>query len=369
MFNRNKNRSNIKKILIPLPNKVYKGGICSYWSAMFHSFQKISDIEFKVVKIGNRGKNIFGPPLDQWKFHKALTPDIDLVILNPSILNKAFFREGLLAKQLISKKIPFISFFHGWDLDFEKKVDKHYRNFFLNSFGYSKKIITLSPEAKNKIIDWGYKGEVLIETTVVDSTLLKNFSLKERKRNEKIQILFLARMEAEKGIYELLEAFKLLKKEFKNIELILAGKGGAYEDVKKYIHNLEGVEMVGHIEGEEKAEIFKKSDIYVLPSYSEGLPVSILEAMAFGLPIITTPVGGLKHFFKEESMGYTVKPKNTKDLTVALKCLMLNPSKMVKIGKFNFNYAQKYLMSDRLSKRLYEHIIKEEYSEKRAVSI
>lgn len=348
----------IKNILIPIPNKVYKGGICSYWSAMFNSFKKISDIEFKVVKIGNRGKNLFGPPLDQWKFHKACSTDIDLVVLNPSVLNKAFFREGLLAKQLIAKKIPFMAFFHGWDLDFEKRVTKRYINFFLNSYGHAEKIITLSPEAKSKIIEWGYKKEVVVETTVVDSTLIENFSIEEKfsRKKEKIQILFLARMEKEKGIFELIDSFKLLNQKIPNLELVLAGKGTSYNDVVNYVGSNKNIKFVGHIEGEAKAILFAQSDIYCLPSYSEGLPVSVLEAMAFGLPIITTSVGGLKYFFKEGEMGYFCIPKEIESLTNALASLILNPKTINKIAKFNFEYAQKYLMSDNISKRLYKHL-------------
>jgi len=362
----------IKKILIPMPNKVYKGGICSYWSAMFSSFQKISNIEFKVVKIGNRGKNIFGPPLDQWKFHKACISEIDLVILNPSVLNKAFFREGLLAKQLIAKKIPFMAFFHGWDLDFEKRVTERYSKFFLNSYGHAEKIITLSPEAKSKIIDWGYKGEVIVETTVVDSSLIENFSLEEKslskKSKNKIQILFLARMEKEKGIFELIDSFQLLSQKIPNIELILAGKGTAYDAVVEYVGSSKSITFVGHIEGEAKAEIFRQSDIYCLPSYSEGLPVSVLEAMAFGLPIITTSVGGLKYFFKEGEMGYFCIPQERESLKNALESLILNPNIMLKMAQFNFEYAQNYLMSDTISKRLHRHLTFKKESKKDVMS-
>jgi N-acetylglucosaminyldiphosphoundecaprenol N-acetyl-beta-D-mannosaminyltransferase len=335
---------------------------------MFDSFSKFSNIEFKVIKIGNCGKNIFGPPIDQWRFYKFCTNDIDLVILNPSILSRAFFREGLFAKQLISKKIPFIAFFHGWDLDFEKRVDKHYTNFFLNSFGHAEKIITLSKEAKKKIIEWGYKGEVIIETTIVDSSLIYDFSfdkkIEEQDLSQRVRILFLARMEKEKGIFELIEAFEHLHKEFKHIELTIAGNGDAFEEVEKRISNIKNIKLVGHIEGDEKANIFKESDIYCLPSYSEGLPVSVLEAMAFGLPVVTTNVGGLKDFFQEEKMGYTAIPKDTEDLIKKIKLLLLNYSKITKIGEFNFNYAKRYLTSNMVSKRLYKHIVNNKENKK-----
>ena len=349
-----------KKILVPLPNKVYKGGICSYWSAIFSSCQKITDIDFQIVKVGNTGKNLFGPPMDQWRFHQSCTDKIDLVVLNPSILSKAFFREALFARQLISKEIPFISFFHGWDLDFEKKVDKYFINLFLSTFGKSEKIITLSPEAKKKIIHWGYEGEVVVETTIVDSQLIGDYTFEERRKqivtDKTIKILFLARMERTKGIFELIDAFNELQKESPNVELVLAGNGTAYEEVKEYVSSMSNIKMLGHIEGEDKAKVFKESDIYCLPSYSEGLPVSVLEAMAFGLPVLTTSVGGLRYFFKEGKMGYTSIPQDRDTLLHALKMLILNQEKMLEIAKFNFDYAQEYLMSDNVAKRVFKHL-------------
>lgn len=353
-------KKNINKILIPMPNKVYKGGICSYWSAIFTSFKKFNNIGFEIVKVGNRGKNIFGPPMDQWIFYKAAHSEIDLVVLNPSILNKAFFREAIFAQQLVMKKIPFIVFFHGWDLDFEKRVDKYYTKVFIKTYAKAEKIIVLSPEAKEKIIEWGYRGKVYVETTIVDSALINDFSFEERIESqnfpEKIKILFLARMEKEKGVYELIEAFKRLQYEFPKLELILAGNGSNFEEVNSYVSGLKNIKLLGHVEGSRKAKVFRESDIYCLPSYSEGLPVSVLEAMAFGLPIITTSVGGLKHFFKED-MGYISIPKDVEDLIEKLKLLLLAPKKINQIGKFNFDYAQQNLASDIVSKRLYTWLI------------
>ena len=349
-----------KKILVPLPNKVYKGGICSYWSAIFGSCQKIANIDFNIVKVGNTGKNLFGPPMDQWKFYQSCTNNTDLVVLNPSILSKAFFREALFARQLIGKDIPFISFFHGWDLAFEKKVDKYFINFFLCTFGKSEKIITLSPEARKKVLNWGYRGEVVVETTIVDSGLVGDYTFEERYHqlvtDKTIRILFLARMEKEKGIFELIDVFNELQMKIPNMELVLAGNGNAYYEVQAYVKEMKNIKMLGHIEGKEKAKVFKESDIYCLPSYSEGLPVSVLEAMAFGLPVLTTSVGGLRYFFKEGKMGYTSIPQDRETLLNALRVLLLEQDKMLEIAKFNFNYAQEYLMSDKVAKRVFRHL-------------
>jgi glycosyltransferase involved in cell wall biosynthesis len=77
--------------------------------------------------------------------------------------------------------------------------------------------------------------------------------------------------------------------------------------------------------------------------------------MLFGLPVITTEVGGLKYFIKEGEMGYLVKPKNTNELIEKIEYLIGNHEKMVQISKYNFEYAQNHLTNDEMAKRLYIH--------------
>jgi glycosyltransferase involved in cell wall biosynthesis len=86
--------------------------------------------------------------------------------------------------------------------------------------------------------------------------------------------------------------------------------------------------------------------------------------MAFGLPIVATPVGGLKYFFKNTTMGYTCNPKDTLSLKNALKKLLENHQTRLEMGKFNFHYAQEHLMSDSIAQRLYSEIVEEKQLEK-----
>ncbi len=347
-------------MLITVPNLSAQGGVSAFWNSLFIAFEKFNDIKFKTLEVGGHGKNLLGPLLDQWRLKKALSSEIEIAFINPSLLSKSFFRDGLFAKQLIKKNIPFIVFFHGWDLEFEKKVEKYFIKFFLNSFGKSEKIFTLSPEFQKKIIDWGYKGEVIVETTMVDDSLLKNFFLKDKyeilEKRKTIKILFLARIEREKGIFEMLKAFHELTHKIKDIELIIAGEGKDFEELKKVTLNEKNIQLLGHVEGEEKINLFKECNIYVLPSYSEGLPISVLEAMAFGLPVITTNVGGLKYFFQDQKMGYLTEPKNSNNLEKSIQQLLHDKDKRIKIGEFNFNYAQKNLTSTVVAKRVHQKI-------------
>ena len=352
------------KILITVPNLSGIGGVTSFWNALFKSFKNYKEINFKALEIGGHGKNIFGPIIDQWRFHKSCTNKIDRALINPSLLNRSFFRDGLFAKQLSSKKIPFIVFFHGWDLEFEKVVDKRYINFFLNSFGKAETIFTLSQDFKNKMIEWGYRGEIIVETTTVDDALLSNFLFGNREKSLKIKktikILFLARIVKTKGVFRTIEAFKNLLKEIENIELIIAGEGEDFDEVKRVSSDIKNIHVVGNVQGQAKIDIFEECDIYCFPTnYGEGLPISVLEAMLFGMAIITTDDGGLKYFFQDEKMGYQVNPTDIDELTKKLKKLILNREKIMHFGKFNFNYAQEHLTNSTTAKRLYPYLTRE----------
>ena len=348
-----------KKILLIVPELASKGGVSAFWNALLLAFQNFNTLYFQTLEIGGHGKNIFGPFLDQWRVYRVSNTQYSLAIINPSLLNRSFFRDGLFAKQLYRKKIPFIVFFHGWDKPFEHRVDKKYINFFTNSFAHAQTIFVLSPEFKQKLIEWGYKGQIIVETTMIDTRLVENFSITEKftlHRNKKsIKILFLARIEREKGIFEMLEAFQELSKSIKNIELTIAGDGQDFQTIKELVKKENNIKVVGEVEGEEKIKLFQESDIYCLPSYSEGLPISVLEALCFGLPVVTTKVGGLKYFFQEGKMGKMVQPKESHELKEALYSLLNNRNLMNKIAKFNFEYGQKHLTNTVMATRLYPY--------------
>lgn len=349
-----------KSILITLPKLSLSGGVSSYWSSLMPILENYEDLNIETLEIGGHGKNIVGPFFDQWNFYKKTNTNIDLVFLNPSLGSKSFFRDAFFARRLAKKNISFLVFFHGWSLDFEKKVDEKYINFFLRSLGQAKKIFVLSKDFKNKILEWGYQGDVVIETTNVDNTLLKDFSIEEKfdqvKTVKKIKILFLARLLREKGVFETVEAFESLLKKFKNIELIVAGDGKDYEELKTRVETNENIVVVGYVQGEDKIDLFRKSHIYCLPSYSEGLPISILEAMAFGLPVVTTDVGGLKEFFKDEKMGYFVQPKEVKQLSEKLELLLSDLDKVIEIGKYNYQYANEKLLNTVVAERIHQYM-------------
>lgn len=350
-----------RKIIITVPKLSTAGGVSAFWNALLPKLAQYEDIAINTLEVGGHGKNILGPVSDQMKFKKTIDSTTDLVVLNPSLGARSFFRDGLFARRLAKKNVDFVVFFHGWDLAFEEKVSKKYVKFFQNSFGKAKRIFVLSQEFKSSVEEWGFEGEVFVETTTVDSTLLNDFSIEEKltasTETAHINILFLSRLLREKGIYEVIDAFKNLQTRFSNLRLIIAGDGVEFKTVSHYIRSLSGIEMKGHVEGECKVDLFKECHIYCMPSYSEGLPTSVLEAMAFALPVVTTPVGGLKYFFEDKKMGYFVDLEKREDLEQKLEKLIVDGKLRAQIGKYNHDVAAERLVSTVVAKRLHNHFL------------
>lgn len=350
-----------KKAIITVPRLATPGGVSAFWNALLPRFSEYEGLVLQTLEIGGHGKNVLGPLIDQWRFRKRTASAIDLVVLNPSLGSRSFFRDGLFARHLVKKQIPFAIFFHGWDLAFEEKVSQKYISFFQSSLGKANRIFVLSQDFANTLREWGYSGEIRVETTTVDSVLIEGFSLEKKwkhiNNDPQIKILFLSRLLKEKGIYEVVDAFQNLERRFSNLELIIAGDGEDFQDVATYVKDRPTIEMKGHVNGERKAALFEECHIYCMPSYSEGLPTSVLEAMAFGLPVVTTAVGGLKDFFENEKMGYLVNLDTKDDLEHKLADLVADADLRKRMGTYNHTFAQERLISKVVAKRLHRHFL------------
>jgi glycosyltransferase involved in cell wall biosynthesis len=121
----------------------------------------------------------------------------------------------------------------------------------------------------------------------------------------------------------------------------VAGNGSALKQAVEFAHKheIQNVEFLGTLSGEDLISAFKESDIYILPTWGEGMPASVLEAMAFGLPVITRPVGGIVDFFETPQMGYLVGSKSVNDFYDAIFQLLSDKDRLAEISRYNHHYA------------------------------
>ena len=103
------------------------------------------------------------------------------------------------------------------------------------------------------------------------------------------------------------------------------------------------IEFIGWVSDEKKIQYLNKADAFILPSYNEGLPISILEAMTYGLPIVSTKVGGIPEVLKDGINGFLIEPGNECQLSLIIKKVINDPVSFVSLGQNNSTLIQPYL--------------------------
>jgi len=151
---------------------------------------------------------------------------------------------------------------------------------------------------------------------------------REYSKKDKYVALFLGRLDRDKGLIELLESMKLLSQKGKDISLKIVGDGAFMNEVNNYIeaNSLQDrVTCLGPVyDDEKKKSYYMEADFYVLPTYHEGFPRTLYEAMIFGTPIITTFVGGIPALMVDGENSMKIQPRSSEDIVRALSYAMDN---------------------------------------------
>lgn len=359
-----------RKVLIHLPNN--PGGKVNYFTALKDHFE--NDVSFFLC--GKQGRKesrlavVKRMIRNFWSYYQLLKKgNFDIVLTNPTLNPKSFFRDSIFTLIACLSGVKTIVFWHGWRWDFEQKLVRKIKPYFRWTYGRADAMIFLAKEFAAQAQSYGYRKPVYLETTVVEDNILDNLSGYERSDPEQkdrraYKLLFLSRVEVAKGIYELLDAFQRLRARFPNIELHIAGDGSELANTQRYVSEKEmaNVHFLGWVSGRSKADAFREADLFVLPSYSEGMPISLLEAMAAGLPVVTTNVGGIKDFFDAGTMGFFIEPKNSLSIEQQVGCLLAEPALIERIGAYNADYAQERFTPQQVNRRveaIYEEVIGE----------
>ena len=146
-------------------------------------------------------------------------------------------------------------------------------------------------------------------------------------KDGKLHLMYMGEISKRKGGFDLLKAVADNKEYFKDKLLLRMGGNEVDGDIKAYIHEhglADFVSYEGWIAGQKKIDCLNWEDVYILPSYNEGLPIAILEAMAYSHPVISTPVGGIPEVIKTGENGILVKPGDTKAIADAIKYYIEN---------------------------------------------
>lgn len=353
----------IPKLLLVRSSSSNKGGVASFYKNILPYFPKKQLYDLEIGGTDCHRPKLY-PLIDQFRFFKAIKQQKpELIHINPSLGFKSFIRDGLFVWQAKQAGYPVLVFWHGWDKEFESVLERRFMWFFKRSFGRADGFIVLASEFERKLREWGVTVPVFRGSTTVDAALVTNTDVMAKwadlSKLFKIKILFLARLERAKGVFETVQAIKTLVDKNYSVSLTIAGDGKIRQELENFTRSLglnsQQVHFTGDIRGEGKIRVFAEHHIYCFPTfYGEGLPTSVLEAMAFGMPVVTRPVGGLADIFEDGKMGFLVQGKSPEEIADCLEKLIYHLEKMAEIGIYNAEYAQKHFMAPVVAKWLME---------------
>lgn len=256
-----------------------------------------------------------------------LTEDIDLVHVRGSHRGSAFRKAMLTLLVLIFRK-PIVFQCHASEFHlFYANLAPQLQKFFSWVFGQSNRFVVLSKSWQEfYTTNLGLKPErveVLYNPVRVPTKVPQRMA----SDSDSVKLLFLGRIGKRKGAFDLIKAFSCLsEREKTNSMLIMAGDGDVEEarNLAASLNLTDNITFTGWLGTEERDRLLTEADIFVLPSYNEGLPLSMLEAMAWQVPVIVTPVGGISEIVIHGENGLLVEPGDIKQLSDAMKSLITN---------------------------------------------
>lgn len=219
------------------------------------------------------------------------------------------------------------------------------------------KIISICNFQKNIILEVFNNNLIKEKIEVINLGVKIPENIKVKKN--KIVLSIVARLEEGKGHLDLLEVMKKIKINFKNVELNIVGDGILKTKINEFIklNNLEtNVKMLGFCNPN---KILEQTDIFILPSYNEAFPLSILEAMSYGIPIISTKIGGIPEIVTDEE-GILIKPGDLEALYNAITKMCLDLEKRIYMGKNAKTKIKVNFNLENINKKTYNFLFQEE---------
>ena len=327
----------IKKINVVMLGESLErqGGIVSVEKLILE--QATSDVLFKHISTLPKGSSfrkihVFLQAIGKlcWKL---LQRKADLVHIHVSERGSAF-RQAITALIAVGFRKPVIMHTHSCDFhSFYSELPEEIKRWMSLVFGSCTRFIVLSDSWKKYYIEnLGVKAERVI---VLPNPVKIPLQIPQRQGSKKVSFVFLGRIGQRKGAFDLIQAFASLPTEQKVYsEVTLAGDGEG-EQARSLVQSLnltEYIKILEWVNQEQRDALLAKADVFVLPSYNEGLPMALLEAMSWSLPVITTPVGGIPEVVTHAQNGLLVTPGDIQQLSSTMQSLIEDENLRLSLG-------------------------------------
>jgi glycosyltransferase involved in cell wall biosynthesis len=261
-----------------------------------------------------------------------LTRDTPLLHIHVSS-RASFWRKSIVCQMARFLRRPYILHVHGSEFMqfYADECGSWARRFIGSVFDAAALVLALSDQWRDNLLKISPRASIEVLPNAVSLPDVGESTINKSMNQE---VLFVGRLGPRKGIYDLLNAFARIAPRFPRAHLICAGDGEI--DETRSLSNRLGiddqVECTGWLSTQQTQERFASASIFVLPSYAEGVPMAMLEAMAWNLPIIATPVGGISQVVRSEENGLLVRPGDVDGLADALSRLLREPATRERLG-------------------------------------
>ena len=253
-----------------------------------------------------------------------------------------------------------------------KDLEAFYKNIFLPFYDYNTrrvvkncdKLTAVSGSIKEEFIKY-YKKEADVIYNAVDT---ERFVFKDLPKED--CLLFVGALRRGKGIFDLLDVAESLRKSHPNVTIKIAGNGAQKNEVKEEIRErkLTSVKMLGALSHDQLVSYYNRSKVFVLPTYYEGLPTTILEAMSCQLPVVASNVSGIPDVINEGVDGYMVSPGNIQGYYDRIVELLKDSEKQRLFGAAGRKKVLENFTWPRIAKgivKIYEELLEEKKSSKK----
>ncbi len=261
--------------------------------------------------------------------------------------NASLYRESAFIILGRIMRRPVISHFHAGDIDnYFPRQPAIGKKFILFAIGLSHSVIAVSRESARQLGHLDNKLRISIIPNAIDLAGFQNNKRVPYKsgKNDPVRLLFVGAVGKLKGENDLIRALAILRDQGSNVRASFLGYGAESlaDNCAKY-GVMELIEHLGPVAMRERIAFYERADIFVLPTHAEAMPISVIEAMAAGLPIISTAVGGIPEILDHGEEGLLFPAGNVKALAETIAVLVKNKQMRLKMGRNARKRARKQM--------------------------
>lgn len=356
-----------KKVCMIVQDKMVKGGIAAVISGYYGSVleKDYNIIYVESYKDGVKFAKLLKAISGYFHFAKVLIMDKPDLIHIHSSFGPSFYRKLPFIYMASWAKKPIINHIHGADFDeFYVNAGENKKAQIRKTYNKCAVLIALSVEWKERLSQIVPAEKI---TVIENYSTLHEGALEERlKRPSNDTVLFLGEIGKRKGCYDIpAVAAEVALKSVSDVKFILGGVGSAEDEANvkklfKYKGVADHVLFPGWVRGLDKDELLREADVFFLPSYNEGMPMSVLDAMGYGLPVVSTNVGGIPKIVHDRENGFCCEAGDVKTMANGIVKILESREMLENMSRESFRIVKNgYSLEShlRLVEKVYDYVL------------